>query len=162
MLQQRPFRGKVSHQSPLKGVQCLVRGGRGHGLETFLHRDQGRTRCGERLLRWPLGGIPVAGGLLEFKTDFFESSTQFLDIDRLNILPRRRDRFHHRRYLSQQCQAFLLVRRQHGGETFDPIDYRQGRKLGFFALQFCERIGRAERIPRRTVRFLQEPVFPRH
>src|SRR5438132_1178566 len=82
----------ASHESPLKGVQCLVRGDRGHGLETLLHRDQGRTRGGERLLRWPLGGIPVAGGLLEFKTNFFEGSTQLLAINRLNVLPRRRDR----------------------------------------------------------------------
>src|SRR5262249_54730532 len=90
-----------------------------------------------------------------------ERTAHLLNINGLNVFPRRRDRVHHRRYLSQQCQAFFLVRRQHGGETFNPIDYWQGRKLSFFAAQFCERISRAERIPRGTVRFLQEPVFPR-
>ena len=89
--------------------------------------------------------VPAARGPLEFKTNF-SSACSAPRHQWLNVLPRRRDNVYQRRHF-QQRQAFLLVRRQHGGETFDPIDYRQGCKPGFFALQFCERISRAERIP---------------
>ena len=63
---------------------------------------------------------------------------------------------------NDELAPFLLVYRQDGSQTLDPIDHWEGRKLGFFPVQFGEPISGAEGIPRRAVGGLQKTVFPHH